>query len=232
MIIALNNKSNLEKKEFKSYKENLEKITTKHKLILCPTFLNIGQCNLKNISLGAQNVSLSENGAFTGEISATQLKSYKVEYCIVGHSERREYQKETNREIKKKIEKLFLNNITPILCVGETLKERNEGKTEEIIKEELLSAIERLTEKQKKQLIIAYEPIWAIGTGKIPTPQEIIDIFTYIKKISPESSVLYGGSVNEKNIDSLKKIDLIDGFLLGGLSLNIDKLVIFLQKCK
>ena len=232
MIIALNNKSNLEKEEFNNYKENLKKLKTDHKLILCPTFLNISQCNLNGISLGSQNVSISENGAFTGEISATQLKSYGVKYCIVGHSERREYQKETNEEIKEKIKKLFANNMIPILCIGETLEERESGKVEKKIKEELIPALEDLTEEQKKQLIIAYEPIWAVGTGIIPTNEEIKAVFTHIKRISPSSSLLYGGSANEANVENLSKIDLIDGFLLGGVSLNLEKLEIFLQKCK
>ena len=232
MIIALNNKSNLEKEEFNNYKENLKKLKTDHKLILCPTFLNISQCNLNGISLGSQNVSISENGAFTGEISATQLKSYGVKYCIVGHSERREYQKETNEEIKEKIKKLFANDMIPILCIGETLEERESGKVEKKIKEELIPALEDLTEEQKKQLIIAYEPIWAIGTGIIPKNEEIKDVLTYIKQKSPTSSLLYGGSANEKNVENLSKIDLIDGFLLGGISLKIEKIKMFLQKCK
>ena len=232
MIIALNNKSNLGKEEFNNYQEKLEKIKTTHKLILCPTFLNISQCNMKGIYLGSQNVSISEDGSFTGEISATQLKSYGVKYCIVGHSERREYQKETNEKIKEKIKKLFTNNIIPILCVGETLKEKENKEVAKKIEEELIPILKELTEEQKQKLIIAYEPIWSIGTGIIPKNEEIIDVLTCIKEMTPKSSLLYGGSANEENIEKLSKIDLIDGFLLGGISLKPERLKVFLQKCK
>ena len=232
MIIALNNKSNLGKEEFNNYQEKLEKIKTTHKLILCTTFLNISQCNMKGIYLGSQNVSISEDGSFTGEISATQLKSYGVKYCIVGHSERREYQKETNEEIKEKIKKLFTNNIIPILCVGETLKEKENKEVAKKIEEELIPILKELTEEQKQKLIIAYEPIWSIGTGIIPKNEEIIDVLTCIKEMTPKSSLLYGGSANEENIEKLSKIDLIDGFLLGGISLKPERLKVFLQKCK
>ncbi len=232
MIIALNNKSNLGKSEFAEYKNKLEKLETNNKLILFPTFLNISDSKLKKIHLGAQNVSISEDGAFTGEISASQLKSYEVEYCIVGHSERRQYQKETNKDIRKKIKNLFSNDITPVLCVGETESERKKGLAEEKIKEEIITATNGLTVKEQERLIIAYEPIWAIGTGIVPTETEIYAVLNLIKKLSPNSPLLYGGSVNENNIDILKKISLIDGFLLGGLSLNLENLAVFLKKCK
>ena len=232
MIIALNNKSNLGKEEFNNYQEKLEKIKTTHKIILCPTFLNISQCNIKGIYLGSQNVSVYEDGSFTGEISAAQLKSYGVKYCIVGHSERREYQKETNEEIKEKIKILFTNNIIPILCVGETLKEKENKEVTKKIEEELMPILKELTEEQKQKLMIAYEPIWSIGTGIIPEKEEIINVLTYIKKITPKSSLLYGGSANEENVENLSKIDLIDGFLLGGVSLKPERLKVFLQKCK
>ena len=221
MIIALNNKSNLEKEEFESYIKGLESINTEETIILCPTYLNIGAANT-SLKIGSQNVSKNENGAYTGEISATQLKSYNVQYAIVGHSERREYQRETNEEINLKIKQLLINDITPILCIGESLKE--------ILKEELTIAIKDIKEKKKKKIIIAYEPIWSIGTGIIPTNEQIEEVFAEIKKIVPESKILYGGSANEENIDQLKQIGAIDGYLLGGLSLKLEKLKIFLQK--
>ena len=117
MIIALNNKSNLEKNRFREYQKELATINTFNKMIVCPTFLNISNYNLNNFSLGAQNVSINDNGAYTGEISASQLKSFGVEYAIVGHSERRQYQKETNDEINKKVNNLLENDIIPILCI-------------------------------------------------------------------------------------------------------------------
>lgn len=223
MIVALNNKSNLEKEEFINYLEGLNNIKTNTTLILCPTYLNIPLVNI-DIPLGSQNVSTNDNGAYTGEISATQLKSFNVKYSIVGHSERREYQKETNEEIKEKINKLLENGITPILCIGESKEERLNNTYKEVLKEEL-SILDT-----NSNVIIAYEPIWSIGTGIIPTNDQITEVFEFIKGMFPNNKVLYGGSANVDNIDTLKTIDLIDGYLLGGLSLKPDKLQIFLDK--
>lgn len=229
MIVALNHKSNLDKEEFKNYMLALKKVNSKHHMILCPNFLNISIFNDENITLGAQNVSQNANGAHTGEISAKQLKSYGVSYCIVGHSERRKDQKETNEEINLKIKELFKENITPILCVGETKEEREKNQVEDIITKELETAFKDLTEEQISKVIIAYEPIWSIGTGIIPTNEQITQVFTMIKNIYTNCKVLYGGSANENNITELKKCAEIDGYLLGGLSLKPDKLQIFVN---
>ncbi len=223
MIVALNNKSNLEKEEFINYLEGLKNIKTNSNLILCPTFLNIPLVNI-DIPVGSQNVSINDNGAFTGEISAKQLKSFNVKYAIVGHSERREYQRETNEEIKEKINKLKENDITPILCIGESKEERDNNTYKEVLKEEL-SILDT-----NSNVIIAYEPIWSIGTGVIPTNEEIEEVVKFIKDMFPNNKVLYGGSANVDNVDTLKQIELIDGYLLGGLSLKPDKLQIFLDK--
>lgn len=230
MIVALNNKCNLNKEEFKDYLQNLSSVTTPSQLILCPTYLNLSAVNIQNVKLGSQNVGTNGMGAYTGEVSAEQLKTYNVEYCIIGHSERRQYQKESNEDVHKKIMKLFENEIKPILCIGETLEERQNGQFKEVLKEELLTAIDGLSEEQKNNMIVAYEPVWSIGTGVIPTSQEIEDVFNFIKTILPSTKILYGGSANEENIDTLKQIELIDGYLLGGLSLKIEKLKIFLEK--
>lgn len=230
MIIALNNKSNLNKEDFLSYQENLRNIKSNSTLILCPTFLNINLFNLDNFSLGSQNVSTTNNGAYTGEISASDLKKSNVEYSIIGHSERREYQKETLENINDKIKRLFENNITPILCIGESKSERENNKFKEVLEKELVTAIEGLDENLKQRIIIAYEPIWSIGTGIIPTNEEIIEVFNFIKTILPNNKILYGGSANENNIDTLKEIKEIDGYLLGGLSLKPNDLQIFINK--
>ena len=229
MIVALNNKCNLEKDTYTDYIEKINEIKTKHNLIVCPTYLHIACTNLKQAHLGSQNVSTYDNGAYTGEVSTNQLKSYGVEYTIIGHSERRKYQKETNEEIGLKLKQLLKNDITPILCIGESLEERKEGKVFDILKEEIEVTLKGLKEEEKEKVIIAYEPIWAIGTGLIPTIEEIEEVFTFIKNLV-NTKVLYGGSANEENIDTLKTCSKIDGYLLGGLSLKPDKLRIFLEK--
>ena len=227
MIVVLNNKSNLNKEEFISYINELNTINTTDTLILCPTYLNIANFNSNSILLGSQSVSSYDNGAYTGGVSAKDLFSYGVKYSIIGHSERREYQKESNEEIKEKLNRLLDNNITPILCVGESKLERDNNTYKSILEEELniLSNID-------KEVIIAYEPIWSIGTGIIPTKEEIEEVITFIKEKYPNNKVLYGGSANLSNIDMLKTISIIDGYLLGGLSLKIDELKTFIDKLK
>ena len=230
MIIALNNKSNLTKQEFISYQDELATVESNSKLILCASPLNIAAFNLNNCHLGGQNVSKDLIGAHTGEIAASQLKSYGVEYCIVGHSERRTDQKETDTEIAEKIKNLYEQGIVPILCVGESREERESGRVTEVIEREIDVATANLTAEEKDELIVAYEPIWSIGTGLIPTNNEIEEVFELIKELLPNTKVLYGGSANEKNIDELKECSLIDGYLLGGLSLKPDLLKVFIEK--
>lgn len=230
MIIALNNKCNLTKNKFIEYNSKLNELSTSNEIILCPTYLNIPLFESEKIKLGAQNVARTTLGAYTGEVAASQLKSFGVEYCIIGHSERREYQKESNNQISEKIIRLLENDITPILCIGEAKEEYDNNETKDVLKEEIESAICNLTASELKRIIIAYEPIWSIGTGIIPTVEEIDSILAFIKQILPDSKVLYGGSANENNIDTLNKCKYIDGYLLGGLSLKPDNLQIFLDK--
>lgn len=230
MIIALNNKSNLNKEEFISYQEKLRQIKSKSKLILCPTYLNINLFNIENIELGSQNVSKTAQGAFTGEVCAKDLKKSNVKYSIVGHSERRKYQSESLEDIHEKIMRLIENDITPILCIGETKEERQQNAYIERLKEQLTTAAKELSDEEISNIIIAYEPIWSIGTGIIPTKDEIKEVFTFIKTLFPNNKILYGGSANEENIDILNEISEIDGYLLGGLSLKPDKLQTFIDK--
>lgn len=229
MIIILNNKSNLSKEEFINYQNKLKNIKSSYEIVLCPTYLNINLFNIDNISLGSQNVSSFNDGAYTGEVSARSLKESNVGYSLVGHSERRKNQKETNKEINEKIKRLLENNIIPILCVGETKEERDNQKVEEVIKKQIIEAIEGITPSSIEKIIIAYEPIWSIGTGIIPSLDDIIKVNNFIEEILPYNKIVYGGSVNEENIENLKS-EKIDGYLLGGLSLKPQQLQTFIDK--
>lgn len=232
MIIILNNKSNLSKKEFMEYQEELKKIETDKKLVLCPTYLNINLFNIENIELGSQNISAYSDGAYTGEVSGKSLKESNVTYTIIGHSERRKYQKETNKELNEKIKKAFENNLIPILCIGETKEEREANRVKEIIKKDVIEAIQEIPSENLERIIIAYEPIWSIGTGIIPTNEQIEEVNNMIKEILPNNTIVYGGSANEENIEVLNKCSSIEGYLLGGLSLHPDKLQKFVDKIK
>ena len=229
MIIILNNKSNLSKEEFINYQNKLKNIKSSYEIVLCPTYLNINLFNIDNISLGSQNVSSFNDGAYTGEVSARSLKESNVGYSLVGHSERRKNQKETNKEINEKIKRLLENDIIPVLCVGETKEERDNQKVEEVIKKQIIEAIEGITPSSIEKIIIAYEPIWSIGTGIIPSLDDIIKVNNYIEEILPYNKIVYGGSVNEENIENLKS-EKIDGYLLGGLSLKPQQLQTFIDK--
>ena len=229
MIIALNNKSNLTKEEFLKYKEDIQKLNFKtSNVILIPSNIYLAAANIPNISLGSQNVSMYEMGPHTGEVSASQLKQLGVSYCLVGHSERRKEQHETNIEIRNKIKNLLNQVIIPILCIGETKEEKNTAHT--VIYQELQEALIGLTEEELKKVIIAYEPVWSIGTGLIPTSTEIESIVTKIKETYPNNLVLYGGSVTLENIEKLTQENAVDGYLLGGLSLQLDKVQILIDK--
>ena len=229
MIIALNNKSNLTKQEFKEYQNALSEVRTKVKMILCPNMLNIANFStFNNCYLGAQNVSKYPNGAHTGEVSANQLRSHGVSFCIVGHSERRE-DGETDETIKEKVLRLYEEGIIPILCIGETFRERQEGEYTDVILNELTSVTDALTEEQKSRLIVAYEPIWSIGTGMIPQNDEIEEVFYIIKQVVPNCRILYGGSANEKNVETINRCKYLDGYLLGGLSLKPENLQTFID---
>ena len=161
-----------------------------------------------------------------------------MKYCIVGHSERREYQKETNQEIKEKIKKLFSNDIIPILCVGESLEQRESGKTEEHLAYQVENDLAGLTADQVKELVIAYEPIWAIGTGKTATADVADETCGFIrakvaqlygKEVADEIRIQYGGSVKTSNIDELMSKENIDGALIGGASLKADDFLVLVN---
>lgn len=228
MIIILNNKSNLFVDEFIKYQSKLSTIGSNHTIVLCPSLPYLSKFYLKNIELGSQNVSSYFEGAYTGEVAASQLKDLGVKYCIVGHSERRKYQKETNQEINRKIDMLIDNNITPILCVGENDNERKAGITTVKVINEIKECLRDIDDISK--VIIAYEPIWAIGTGNTPSREQIDSVLKEIKEDYPENLLVYGGSLTNDNIDEINQSTYIDGYLLGGLSLKTEELKKFINK--
>jgi triosephosphate isomerase len=180
------------------------------------------------VSVAAQDCHQEKSGAFTGEVSVDMLKSYGVEYCIVGHSERRQYFGETDRFVNHKIELLLEAGIQPIYCCGETLEQRQDGGHLQVIEEQIQSALQGFTKDQLKQIVVAYEPVWAIGTGETATPEQAQEIHAFIRKKlaqlmadeAEEVSILYGGSVKPNNAKELFAQKDIDGGLIGGASLN------------
>lgn len=222
MLVVLNNKCNFNLDEYLDYQNKLKNLNFKNDIVLCPSSIYLSNFELENIFLGSQNVSPFNDGAYTGEVSARQLKSLNVKYCLVGHSERRIYFKENNEIMKNKIEQLLENEIVPIYCVGELEKNSDNNELDEELK--ILEEI-----RNNEKIIIAYEPLWAIGTGIQPNINELEKIIKLIKEKFPNNKVLYGGSVNEDSIVNLKS-ELIDGYLLGGVSLHPDRISMLLSK--
>ncbi len=186
------------------------------------------------IALGAQNMHFEDQGAFTGEISAPMLKAYGVSYVILGHSERRHIFGETDEMISKKVKAALRHDLSPLLCVGETLAQREAGDTTEVLTTQLLAGLEELDSEQIAKVTIAYEPVWAIGTGKTATPEQAQTDHgalrgTLIERVGRDVAhsvrILYGGSVTAENVDSLVSKPDIDGALVGGASLKADSFV-------
>lgn len=237
-VIAGNWKMNMLPDEAIKYIEEFTPLVkdSEAEVILCVPYTDLFYCILNaqntNIKIGAQNVHFEEIGAYTGEVSAKMLKSIGVEYVIIGHSERRQYYAETDESVNKKIKAAFENELKPIVCVGESLDQREAGKTEEIITTQTRLALDGLTKDQIKNTIVAYEPIWAIGTGKTATSDDannsIKSIREEIKKlygeeISEKVIIQYGGSVKSSNAKELFTTSDIDGGLVGGASLKPDE---------
>lgn len=180
-----------------------------------------------NIKIGAQNMHYEESGAFTGEISPAMLKELNIDYVVIGHSERREYFNETDETVNKKVLKALEVGIDPILCCGETLEERESGKTKEVCKVQVEKALENVKKEDLSKVVIAYEPIWAIGTGKTATSEDANDVIKYIREVvanlygelANEVRIQYGGSVKPQNVAEIMSQSDIDGALVGGASL-------------
>ena len=200
-------------------------------MIICPSMPYLQQIDTQKppyMILGAQNISQYDNGAYTGEVSGKMLADLKTKYVIIGHSERRELYNEDNNVIRGKFSKAIENNIKPILCVGETIEHRNNGETFDYIHSQIDAVISSNKLENLKELIIAYEPIWAIGTGQTATPESAEEVHSYIRNIllntdsnlAENTPILYGGSVNSENAEKLFNMENINGALIGGASLN------------
>ncbi len=209
---------------------------TENEVILCVPYTDLFYAILTaqgtNIKIGAQNMHYEEKGAYTGEVSAQMLKAINVEYVIIGHSERRQYYNETDETVNKKIKSAFANNLKPIVCVGETLEEREEGKTAEIITKQTELALNGLKNDEVENIIIAYEPIWAIGTGKTATSDDANNSIKEIRNkiaqiygqnVASRVIIQYGGSVKSTNAKELFSMSDIDGGLVGGASLKAEE---------
>ena len=206
---------------------------TKNEVVVCVPYTDLFYALLTaqgtNIKIGAQNMHFEEKGAYTGEVSAQMLKSIGVEYVIIGHSERRQYFNETDETVNKKVKTAFKHELKPIICVGETLEQREAGKAEEIITNQTEKALEGLTDEKVQNTIIAYEPIWAIGTGKTATSEDANNAIKAIRdkicqiygqNVGKSIIIQYGGSVKSANCKELFTTSDIDGGLVGGASLD------------
>lgn len=204
-------------------------------IVLCPPFTALSEVaeviNESGIKLGGQDLYWVDEGAFTGEVSGKMLNDAGCSYVIIGHSERRQFFAETNENINKKLKSALTSALTPIVCVGEMLAEREAGKTFDILKNHVEGALSGLLAQEVLKIVIAYEPVWAIGTGKTATPQQAQEVHKYIREllhklynqeVASEVRIQYGGSVKPDNIVELMKQPDVDGALVGGASLKVD----------
>ena len=215
-------------------KKNLADVKDREALVCVPfTDLQAVAQVLKNsnIAYGAQNMHWESKGAFTGEISPVMLKDAGCKYVIIGHSERRQYFGETDETVNKKMKAAFAAGIVPIVCIGETLQEREKNITLQVIEKQVKGGLVGLTPEQAGTVVIAYEPVWAIGTGKVATPQQAEEVHASIRKLygqlygvdaAEAVRILYGGSMKPDNVSELMKQPDIDGGLIGGASLEVD----------
>jgi len=207
-------------------------------VVLCTPFIHLTEVKKvivkKNLYLGAQNCASEESGAYTGEVSAAMIKSTGADYVIIGHSERRTYYHETNEILNKKVKLALKHNLIPIFCCGEILEERNKNIHFEVVQKQLKESLFDLPAEEFKKIVIAYEPVWAIGTGVVATPQQAQEMHAmirefvanhYNKQIANDLTILYGGSCKASNAPDLFKNPDVDGGLIGGASLIADEFI-------
>ena len=223
--LVCNFKNKLLKDEIIKYNNSLGNIETKVKLVLCPPSIYLSLFDKCGYELGVQDISSFSDRTITGEIEASQVKSLGATYVIIGHSERRIYKHEINIDFINKINNAIENGLNIIYCIGETLSEKENGRTYEVLEKQISEVLNNV---EIKNMMIAYEPVWAIGTGKVPEKNEIKENIKFINDIIMEKyeeklDILYGGSVNDANIGELCTIKGLNGFLVGGASLDINK---------
>ncbi len=236
-IIAGNWKMNKTAKEAQKLIEELKPLVLKSKpeVVICVPYTDlwIAKETIKGskIKLGAENVAWADSGAFTGEISAEMLKEIGVEYVIIGHSERRQYFGETDETVNKRLKQALKNELKPIVCVGETLLEREKNKTKKVLKKQVLEGFADITAQDFENIVIAYEPVWAIGTGKTATAEDANKTIGYIrslvkktwgKEVAKALRIQYGGSMKPTNAKELMAMRNIDGGLIGGAALKAE----------
>ncbi|MDZ7374717.1 MAG: triose-phosphate isomerase [candidate division KSB1 bacterium] len=219
----------------RSFRELFESDHLDLDVVLCPPFVDlvpVGQVIAgSRIALGAQNLHWEEKGAFTGEVSAEMLLSAGCKFVIIGHSERRQYFGETDQTVNRRVRRALASGLTPIVCVGETLEERRAGRTHEVVERQVRGAFEALSPSEIDRTVIAYEPVWAIGTGVNATPEQAQEVHQFIrslieelagKEVASRLRIQYGGSVTPSNAADLMRQADVDGALVGGASLKAD----------
>lgn len=244
-LIAGNWKMNLTSVEAQSLAQDIEELAEKsgHEILIIPTFIQIPAVSMhvQKVFIGAQDVYFEKNGAFTGEISIEMLKEFGVTYVLTGHSERRHILGESDELINKKNKALVENEIAPIFCVGETEGQKKQGRTLEVLEEQITQGLKNIDIKKINNIVIAYEPVWAIGTGNTATRDDAEKTMGFIRNVieqnygsdaSREIAMLYGGSVKPENINEFSNSENIDGVLVGGASLSADSFIAIAQNFK
>lgn len=228
----------------KHLKEEVIKKERNCNIIICPNYVALSEARtiLKDspIKLGAQNIYFEDSGAFTGETSADMIKSAGCEYVILGHSERRTIFKESDELINKKIKQALKHNLKPIFCIGETLEEREKNLTTEVVKNQLEFGLQNINAEEMLKIIIAYEPVWAIGTGRNATPEQAQEVHAFIRhfitveyglEVGDRVIIQYGGSVKPENAKDLLSQPDIDGALVGGACLKVESFIGIIESC-
>ena len=231
-IIAGNWKMNMTIREGKKFLDQIGTIRTRNTVIIFPPYTALaalaGEFSRHGIGYGPQNFHQADSGAYTGEIAIPMIKELGCDYLLVGHSERRQYYNETDSSINRKVLKGLAAGFSVMICIGESLQQRRKGSWKSVLKEQLEAGLKGVTKQELGSVLIAYEPVWAIGTGESASAEQIAETHQYLKGVikgnfGRDAPLLYGGSVNEKNASDIGKIEGVDGFLIGGASLNPDK---------